>query len=620
MKKLLLLAVLMAGLRPGLAATTPRGLVVDDLTISPHDHWWRTGSMLLRAEVRNPTASDQRVRIRYGDAKGSYSYGLTEASSDLVVPAGGRSLCEFALPHVRHSGTPRLVAIDGSGRETVVTERASDFRDWVRDYAPALYVSRSLSAERLRDQLSKAAESLKAKGGFGGGSSYGGSSFDPTAARAGDFAEPWPGDWRAYSVFSGVFVAERDLPDLSASAKTALRDYAAAGGCVFLVGAAEIPAEFLSAPLAGLALPNASPGATLDAVPSASLDGTSPPVPLPAMRCGLGLVAAVPSCVAATGSSTPTPTDVGLFLVRHLLHARILLGERTSTDTMAGILCPSDGDLSLGRPPVGAFLLILLAFAVLAGPVSLWILARRNRRIHILWVLPALSAAFSVAILLSLLVREGVTPTLAVRAGVLLDQRAGRACSFESDSFSSPLSLGAVDFPVDAAVAPVPPYGGGIVRVGRTARYEGWLSPRTPGAFHLAAVRATPLRLSVRADPATGALAAVNAFGAPIDELYLLDDAGLLLSASGIAPGATAPLDPLRGDDERAKDWTKLSDALRTAIRYGAVPVSQDVLSRADIPTRRFYVAVLPAAPFSSDPLPGRKAKRTEKTVVYGIY
>ena len=68
------------------------------------------------------------------------------------------------------------------------------------------------------------------------------------------------------------------------------------------------------------------------------------------------------------------------------------------------------------------------------------------------------------------------------------------------------------------------------------------------------------------------------------------------------------------------KDWTKLSDALRTAIRYGAVPVSQDVLSRADIPSRRFYVAVLPAAPFSSDPLPGRKAKRTEKTVVYGIY
>ena len=616
MKKLLLLAVLMAGLRPGLAATTPRGLVVDDLTISPHDHWWRTGSMLLRAEVRNPTAADQRVRIRYG---GTSSDSNGDAFADLDVPAGGRSICALPLPRSPHGGEDRLYAIDASGRKTAVSDRSPTYQSWSNGYEPLLYVSRSLSGERLRDELVRIVDALKSAKRFGSGSPYG-NEFSAGTARAGDFAEPWPGDWRAYSVFSGVFVAERDLPDLSASAKTALRDYAAAGGCVFLVGAAEIPAEFLSAPLAGLALPNASPGATLDAVPSASLDGTSPPVPLPAMRCGLGLVAAVPSCVAATGSSTPTPTDVGLFLVRHLLHARILLGERTSTDTMAGILCPSDGDLSLGRPPVGAFLLILLAFAVLAGPVSLWILARRNRRIHILWVLPALSAAFSVAILLSLLVREGVTPTLAVRAGVLLDQRAGRACSFESDSFYSPLSLGAVDFPVDAAVAPVPPYGGGIVRVGRTARYEGWLSPRTPGAFHLAAVRATPLRLSVRADPATGALAAVNAFGAPIDELYLLDDAGLLLSASGIAPGATAPLDPLRGDDERAKDWTKLSDALRTAIRYGAVPVSQDVLSRADIPTRRFYVAVLPAAPFSSDPLPGRKAKRTEKTVVYGIY
>ena len=122
---ILLLAALAAG--PAAAATTPRGLVVDDLTLSAGNQW-RQGALLVRAEVRNPTASDQRVRIRYGDAKGSYSYGLTEASSDLVVPAGGRSLCEFALPHVRHSGTPRLVAIDGSGRETVVTERASDFR------------------------------------------------------------------------------------------------------------------------------------------------------------------------------------------------------------------------------------------------------------------------------------------------------------------------------------------------------------------------------------------------------------------------------------------------------------------------------------------------------------
>ena len=610
-RPLLLLAVLMAGLRPGLAATTPRGLVVDDLTLSPGGQW-RQGALLVRAEVRNPTASDQRVRIRYGDAKGSYSYGLTEASSDLVVPAGGRSLCEFALPHVRHSGTPRLVAIDGSGRETVVTERASDFRDWVRDYAPALYVSRSLSAERLRDQLSKTAESLKAKGGFGGGSSYGGSSFDPTAARAGDFAEPWPGDWRAYSVFSAVFVAERDLPELPAPAKAALRDYAAAGGAVFLVGAERVPAEFADAALAALSTPAAA-GSTLvsaDPIPAGA-----------ALRCGLGLFAAVPESVARPGSTDDLPEDLGAFLLRHVLRAcSVLDGQNEVVDHVAGAASGAAAG-ELGRPPVGVFLLLLTAFAVLAGPVSLWILARKNRRIHILWVLPAVSAVFSVAILLSLLLREGVTPTVDMRCGVLLDQRAGRAVVLAGHAFYSPLTLGPVDLPADAAVAPADRGGGsGPLRAGRTARYEGWIAPRTPGTFSSAAVRATPLRLDVRIDPASGALEAVNAFGAPIDELYLLDDNGLLFSASGIAPGATAPLDALRGDDEHGKSWTKHRDNLRTALAYGSVPLKLDVLSRPDPAARRFYVAVLPASPFESNPLPGRKSKKNERTVVYGVY
>lgn len=599
------------------AATTPRGLVVDDLTLSPGGQW-RQGALLVRAEVRNPTASDQRVRIRYGNARSAYASGLTEASSDLVVPAGGRSLCEFALPHVRHGGAPRLVAIDGSGRETVVTERAADFRDWARDYAPALYVSRSLSAERLRDQLSKTAESLKAKGGFGGGSSYGGSSFDPTAARAGDFAEPWPGDWRAYSVFSAVFVAERDLPDLPAPAKAALRDYAAAGGAVFLVGAERVPAEFAGAALASLASPAAGNPALVSVPSAVPPDASADRPPLDALRCGLGLVAAVPETVAQTGGVADLPEDLGAFLLRHVLRASSVLdGQNEVVDHLAGAASGAAAG-QLGRPPVGVFLLLLTAFAVLAGPVSLWILARKNRRIHILWVLPAVSAAFSVAILLSLLLREGVTPTVDARCGVLLDQRAGRAVVLAGHAFYSPLTLGPVDLPADAAVEPGANRGGGTLRAGRTARYEGWIAPRTPGAFSSAAVRATPLRLEVREDPATGAVEAVNAFGAPIDELYLLDGSGALRTASGLAPGATVPLAAARpGDDGRFQ--AHLS-GLRTALSYGSVPLKLDVLSRPDLASRRFYVAVLPASPFESNPLPGRKSKKNERTIVYGVY
>ena len=587
-----------------LAATTPRGLVADDLTVGP-PVFWRHGALLVRAEVRNPTASPQRVRVRYGD--GSSSSGLATAFADLEVPAGGRSLCEIALPRAHHYGSDRVYAIDASGKETVVAENVSDFRHWTNGYEPAFYVSRSLSGERLRDQLKTVADDLKNGGSFGSAARYG-QDFSPRAARAGDFAEPWPGDWRAYSAFAGVFVAERDLPDLPPPAKAALRDYAAAGGCVFFVGAAELPAEFADAPFASFAAPVANPDPALAAVPAE--------VPA-AARCGLGLLAALPAAVAETGGASALSRELGSFVLRHVLRTAAVLDDPAGlAKPLAGVPPPSPSDL--GRPPVGLFLLLLLAFSVLAGPVALWILARRNRRIHILWVLPAVSAVFSLAIVLSLLLREGVAPSEKILSGVLLDQRAGRAVALASASFYSPLTLGGLDLPADAAVTPGEGYRGGTVRVGRAARYEGWIAPRTPGAFLLSSVRATPLRLDVREDPATGGVEAVNAFGVPVEKLWLLDGAGALRAASDVAPGATVALAPA-GEDER-KAFAERSGDLSAALGCGAVPLQPDVLSRPAPPARRFYVAVLPAFPFEPDPLAGRKAARDGRTIVYGVY
>ena len=59
---------------------------------------------------------------------------------------------------------------------------------------------------------------------------------------------------------------------------------------------------------------------------------------------------------------------------------------------------------------------------------------------------------------------------------------------------------------------------------------------------------------------------------------------------------------------------------LLDALRYGNGDLPADAFTRPELPSRRFYVAVLPAAPFEPDPLPGRSAKRSAKTVVYGVY
>ena len=588
------------------AETTPRGLVVNDLTLVPPAGWY-AGSLLIRAEIHNPTASDQRVRIQYNNGSPTSWAPLGKAFADLTVPAGGRSLCEIPLPRAAPSGASCLYAIDGSGKTVTVTSHIQGYGHW--NHHDLFYASRSLSGETIRKQLGECAASLEMAGRYK--TSYHRDSFECSVARAGDFAEPWPGDWRAYSVFSAVFVAERDLPDLPAAARAALRDYAAAGGCVFFVGAEDVPAEFADAPFAALPRTKADAG----------------PPPVPARRCGLGLFAALPASVGAPGSDETPSDDLGAFVLRHAIRAGLVLAN---AQEMSDLLAAGKGATPAGagpaRPPVGTFLLLLAAFSILAGPVALRVLARRNRRIHILWVLPAFSAVFSAAIVLSLVLREGVSPMLHVRCGVLLDQRAGRAVSFATDGFYPPLSLAAVDLPADAAVS-FGQRGGmsGDLSVGRTARYEGWLRPRMAGSFNLCAVRATPLRLDVREDPATGGVQAVNAFGAPVEKLWLRDAAGTLRAAKDLAPGATADLAPAAPDEafEDLDAAKGLASHLSTALGFvGELPLDADGLVRAAAPDRRFYVAVLSGerSPFEPDPLPGRRARRTARTIGYGVY
>ena len=59
-----------------------------------------------------------------------------------------------------------------------------------------------------------------------------------------------------------------------------------------------------------------------------------------------------------------------------------------------------------GRVPLPAILFVMLAFVVVAGPVLVFVLARRDRRLHILWVFPVVACAFT--LVLTLVIRLSV--------------------------------------------------------------------------------------------------------------------------------------------------------------------------------------------------------------------
>ncbi len=86
----------------------------------------------------------------------------------------------------------------------------------------------------------------------------------------------------------------------------------------------------------------------------------------------------------------------------------------------------------LGRVPVRAFFFLLLAFAVVVGPVTYAVLRRRKRLTMLTVVVPAIGLGFAGAILAYGLLSEGFGTRGAVRSFTWLDQRSHHAVCLAS--------------------------------------------------------------------------------------------------------------------------------------------------------------------------------------------
>lgn len=58
--------------------------------------------------------------------------------------------------------------------------------------------------------------------------------------------------------------------------------------------------------------------------------------------------------------------------------------------------------------PFGGIVLTLLLFSIVAGPVAILVLAKRGKRIHILWIFPSVSIVFSLAVALVVVFKNGL--------------------------------------------------------------------------------------------------------------------------------------------------------------------------------------------------------------------
>lgn len=203
-----------------------------------------------------------------------------------------------------------------------------------------------------------------------------------------------PSDWRMFTSFSLIIVdAESGTgAGMSAEVQEALRQYVFAGGSVIVAAA--------------------------DSLPSGPLRDLGRKAGDERLEHGLGSLLAIP----ALGS------DLGMLPQRIAQLPQVGVGLWPSTADMY----PLQNIEGLGRAPVKIFVLVILAFAILVGPVNFVILKRKRRPLLSLLIVPLAGFGTTAVILAYGAFHDGFGVRGAITTCTVLDQSEHAAVSVQA--------------------------------------------------------------------------------------------------------------------------------------------------------------------------------------------
>lgn len=240
----------------------------------------------------------------------------------------------------------------------------------------------------------------------------------------------------------------------------------------------------------------------------------------------------------------------------------------------------------VGQTPVGAFLIIILLFAIAIGPVNFAVASRYGRHLMLLTI-PALAATTCAGIATYGVASDGLfSKHFAAVSLTSLDADAHEAATLSVTGNFAALSPGSVTFPAGTAlVLPTDKLGGlGLDWSNGTTFRGDFLPSRT--YRERAFVQVAPSRARV----GFHGLQVENALGAKAIRI-VVRSGGRLLEARSVADGAAAPVSPV-APDELA--WT-----LRAALESRfTVPLLDAALAP---PGEGEFVAEIEGGPFAPD-------------------
>jgi hypothetical protein len=533
------------------------------------------GYIEYRVQLRNRSAQERIVDLSYPD--GEDRYGVV-VSRRVAVAGGQEVLVSLFQPPVTVAQERLKVRVQGvrDGKYLPVTSLHQPWHGH-NERRPAVLLGRNVPQD-FRD---------------GGGTKK--------EAKSGSEEEPyiflrselpvsqWSPNWLGYSCFDVIVLTEKEAEEMPPQVQLAIQRYLECGGTL-LVHARRVPAA-----LAQFGQSDGKGGAYV----------------------GLGHAA------AGLAGRNSDWRDTYQRLERLSVHVyrpeekpaksqRLLVAETTV--------------------PVRGLFVLVLAFGIGIGPANLWLLSRYKRRVWLWWNVPAISLVTCLAVFGYSLASEGVTGRGKTATLTWLDQRCHRATTIGYVSYYCPLTPGqGPRFSADTDVARLESDSTGLRKYMRNRddlclvdwtedQYlaAGWVNARVSTYFQIRKNEDRRERLTVQ-KKADGSLVVVNALGANIRQLYLVDGEGKVFEGQEILAGKETTLKPhapttlaAKGSQAVVRDLFRGPDWLAQFDNWTTHKGLSGLLSHGT------YVAYLDKSPFVEEALSGVEAEHPA-AIVYGI-
>jgi amino acid transporter len=261
----------------------------------------------------------------------------------------------------------------------------------------------------------------------------------------------------------------------------------------------------------------------------------------------------------------------------------------------------------------------MLFFVIIIGPINLLVLAKKKKRMWLLWTVPVISLNTCFAVSAYSLFSEGWGGRARYLSYTILDERSHRAATIGVNAFYAPLTPGdGLRYAPETEVS---------VQTGRYSySYDstpnrssdwtddqhletGWVTARTPAHFTIRRNETRRERMTITRG-GDGSVSIVNGLGVAITNIKFADEKGMIYTGSNIAAGSSVILELT---NERVSPRHGVT---RQGFAGDWIAFVQRPLGAGDLPRPMTYVADLETCPFLEDGLKGVKQKKCEARVL----